>query len=121
MLKRKFKFWADESTMHFWTVSCWLTFSLSISDSFLQPSTPLPQGDVGVDWIKDHPNINEIARSCQPTFRLVTLFGRSRDPDHVHFFITAEGIVEDRVPVKAGGERGYVPKIPLYVTHRRES
>ena len=83
---------------------------LPASDSFLQPSTPLHVDDVGVDWIKDHPDINNVARRCQPVFRLNRLFDQSWDPERVHFLITAGETVED-----------YVPELPLQTMYRRES
>jgi len=77
--------------------------------------------DVGVDWIKDHPDINKVARRCQPIFRLSKLFDQSRDPQLVHFFITAKEAMEDARPAKDSEERDDVPELPLQKLHRRES
>jgi len=74
-----------------------------------------------VDWIKDHPDINKVARFCQPIFRLSKLFDQSWDPEHVHFFITAKEAVEDAGPAKDSEETDGVPELPLQKMHRRES
>ena len=71
--------------------------------------------DVGVDWIKDHPDINNVARRCHPAFPLSELLDQSWDPKHVHFFITAKETVKD------AEERDDVPELPLQTMHRRES
>jgi len=77
--------------------------------------------DVGVDWIKDHPDINKVARRCQPIFQLSKLFDQSWGPEHVHFFITAKEAVEDAGPAKDAEKRDDVPELPLQTMHRRES
>ena len=66
--------------------------------------------DIDVDWIKDHPDINKVARRCQPAFRLSDFFDQSWDPEHVHFLITAKETVD-----------GYSPESPLQAMHRSES
>jgi len=77
--------------------------------------------DVGVDWIKDHPDINNVARRCQPAFPLSELLDQSWNRKHVHFFITAEEAVEDAGPAKDAEERDRVSEFPLQMMHRRES
>lgn len=77
--------------------------------------------DVGVDWTKDHPDINKVARRCQPAFPLSELFAQSWDRKHVHFFITAKETVEDAGPAKDDEERDHVSDFPLKMIHRRES
>ena len=77
--------------------------------------------DVGMDWIKDHPDINQVARFCQPIFRLSELFDQSWDSKHVHFLITAKEAVEDADPAKAAEQWDYVSELPLQTMYRRES
>ena len=77
--------------------------------------------DVGVDWIKDHPDIKKVARRCQPAFKLSKLFDQSWDPNHVHFLVMAKKVMEDAGPAKAAEERDRVSELPLQTMHRRES
>jgi len=91
-----------------------------ISDPFLQPSTPLPQGDVGEGWIKDHPNIDEVARFCQPVLSVSKALEEYWDPDHVHFLITVKAPVEDAGPITVE-EGAHVPELPLHIMHHRKS
>jgi len=73
------------------------------------------------DWIKDHPDINKVARRCQPAFSISKLFDQSWDSEHVHFLVTAKEVMEDAGPAKDTEERDHVSELPLQTMYRRES
>lgn len=124
VIEKKFRFRAEEQTMGFWTVSTkflgWLILPASNPP---QPTLPIPLDDVGENWNKKHPSIEEVSRTkWQPAKCLNAILGEIWDPDLVHIIITAEESVDDqslagalqRMNVNVG------PESPLQAIRDRE-